>query len=151
MYSQGVMLQSFQDAYASLDKRYPSHTKILRFLISGSIATSADLIFLYIFTDIFGIWYLASSFLAFIIASIVSFLLQKFWTFRDHSRADMPVQAGMYLIIATCNLGLNTFLIYMFVERVGFYYLIAQIIVSVFIAIENFFIYQRLIFRTSAV
>lgn len=145
------MLQPLQDTYASLDARYPAHTKILRFLISGGVATGADLVLLYVFTDIFGIWYLASSFLAFIIASAISFLMQKFWTFRDHSRAGMPMQAGMYLGIAAVNLGLNTLLVYVLVEQIGFHYLIAQIIVSVFIAIENFFIYQRFIFRAPIV
>lgn len=145
------MLKSFQDAYTSLDERYPSHTKILRFLISGGISLGTDLVLLYIFTDILGIWYLASAIAAFILAFGVSFTLHKFWTFGDLSREDIHMQAGIYFLVAVVNLALNTLLVYLFVERAGFHYLIAQITASALIAIESFFVYQRYIFRTPAV
>lgn len=145
------MIQTIQNAYASLDERYPTHTKIFRFLVSGGISTGVDLGLLYLFTDFFGIWYLVSSVLAFILAFFVSFGLQKFWTFRDHSRDGMQAQMGVYLFISSCNLGLNTFLVYLLVDHFGFHYLVAQIVTSIFIACESFFIYQRFVFRTSVV
>lgn len=145
------MIQTLQNTYAVLDERYPMHTKIVRFLISGGVATGIDLVLLYVFTDIFGVWYLASSILAFVLAFFVSFGLQKFWTFRDHSREGIQAQAGIYFLIAAANLGLNTLLVYLLVDYANLHYLIAQIIVSAGIAVENFFVYQRFIFRTSIV
>lgn len=145
------MIQTIQNAYASLDERYPTHTKVFRFLVSGWISTSVDLGLLYIFTDILGIWYVVSSILAFILAFFVSFSLQKFWTFRDHSRAGMHAQAGIYFFIAGCNLAINTFLVYFGVDMLGLHYLIAQIVASILIACGSFFIYQRFVFRTSVV
>lgn len=145
------MIQTIKNTYSSLDERYPTHTKIVRFLISGGVATGIDLVLLYVFTDIFGIWYLASSVVAFTFAFLASFSLQKFWTFRDHSREGIQTQAGIYFLIAAANLGLNTLLVYLLVDYVNLHYLIAQIIVSVFVAVENFFVYQRFIFRASVV
>ncbi len=145
------MIQIVKDAYVSLTGRYPVPAKILRFLISGGTSAAVDLGLLYIFTDIFGIWYLTSTVFAFIIAFFVSFGLQKFWTFRDHSRDGMSAQAGVYFVIAGCNLALNTLLVYAFVDHLGFHYLLAQIVASLLIACESYFIYQRFVFRSTTV
>jgi putative flippase GtrA len=62
----------------------------------------------------------------------------------------MHVQLGIYFFVAVGNLVLNTVLMYLFVEKIGLYYLIAQIVASALIAVESFFVYQRLIFRRGA-
>ena len=141
------MIQRVKNTYASLDGQYPAYAKVFRFLVSGGISTGTDLALLYVFTDIFGIWYLASTVAAFILAFFVSFALQKFWTFRDTSREGMSLQAGTYLFIAVCNLALNTSLVYALVDFLGLHYLVAQIIASILIACESFFVYQRFVFR----
>lgn len=137
--------------YGELNDRYPTHTKIVRFLISGGTATLTNLVLLYAFTDLLGIWYIASAIAAFIIAFIVSFTLQKFWTFGDMSRDGMHRQAIIYFTAGALNLCLNTVLLYVFVEYIGSHYLISQIIISALIAIENYFIYQFLIFKRSRI
>ena len=145
------MIHNIKNTYASLDEQYPTHTKVLRFLIAGGIAVSVDLGLLYLFTDIFGIWYLLSSVLAFILAFLVSFTLQKFWTFRDRERAGMHSQMGIYFLISVSNLCLNTLIVYFGVDVVGLHYLVAQIIASLLIACGSFFIYQRFVFRPTSV
>jgi len=141
------MIQRTRDLYTRLDERYPTHARVFRFLLSGGIALGTDLILLYLFTDVFGIWYLVSAIVAFILAFGVSFSLQKFWTFGDHSREGIHMQIGVYFFVALINLGLNTLLVYLFVEWAGLYYLFAQIVASALIAIESFFVYQRFIFK----
>ena len=133
--------------YEELNDKYPTHTKIVRFLISGGTATFTNIALLYVFTDIFRIWYILSAIMAFIIAFVVSFTLQKFWTFQDMSKEGMHRQAIIYFTAGAINLGLNTVLLYVFVEYLGSHYLLSQIIISAFIAIENYFIYQFLIFK----
>ncbi|MFA6502887.1 MAG: GtrA family protein [Candidatus Paceibacterota bacterium] len=145
------MIQRVTRFYTLIDGRYPAQAKILRFLISGGTSTSIDLMLLYVFTDIFGIWYLTSAIVAFIIAFFISFSLQKFWTFRDHSREGMSAQVGLYFVVAGCNLALNTLLVYLFVDYLSFHYLLAQIVASVLIACESFFIYQKFVFRRTLV
>lgn len=133
--------------YSRLDERYPTYTRVFRFLLSGGIALSTDLVLLYLFTDIFGIWYLASAVTAFILSFIVSFALQKFWTFGDSSRDGLNTQMSVYFFVAVINLALNTLLVFVFVEQAGIYYIFAQIVASALIAVESFFVYQHFIFK----
>jgi len=121
--------------------------KILRYLFSGGVAFGVDFFFLYAFTEWVGLYYLVSVIIAFLIAVVVSFILQKFWTFQNNSKADLRRQAVVYITVAIINTGLNTLLVYIFVEYVGWHYLIGQFFSSGLIAFESFFVYQFFIFK----
>lgn len=141
------MIERATSLYALAKERYPAHVKVGRFLVSGGFATGVNLGLLYTLTDWFGLWYLASAIVAFVVAFFISFTLQKFWTFEDRSQDGIHFQAGLFFAAALFNLGLNTLGLYLLVEYAGVHYLIAQIALSMVIAVENFFVYQRLIFR----
>ena len=121
--------------------------KILRYLFSGVTAFGVNFFFLYAFTEWFGFYYLVSVVMAFLAAVVVSFMLQKFWTFQNNSKAGLHRQAKIYITVAIINTGLNTLLVYLFVEYVGLHYLVAQFFSSGLIAFESFFIYQFFIFH----
>jgi putative flippase GtrA len=113
--------------------------KVFRYIVSGGMATLTNLFFLYIFTDLFGVWYLLSAVFSYIISFAVSFTMQKYWTFQDDSNDKIKSQAIIYVIVTSANLALNTFLIYLFVEQ-GLHYLFAQVLSSIIIAVESFFV-----------
>jgi|SRR3989344_80563 len=121
--------------------------RIVRFLISGGIATGVNLLALYLLVHVMGMWYLTSSIVAFFVGFVASFMLQKFWTFKDHRRDVMGKQLIIYLLIVLFNLGLNTGLVYVFVEYAKFWPLVAQALASLVIAFEGFFAYRMLVFR----
>lgn len=120
--------------------------RFVRFLMSGVAAAATQLIFLYILTEYVRFWYLAASIIAFMLGYLVSFLLQKFWTFRSKEVAKIKYQLPLHLLLGLFNLVFNTFFLYALVEWAGIWYLPAQILTLVIIATESFFI-SRLIFR----
>ena len=122
------------------------YQRLLRYLVAGGGSAAVDFFFLYLFTDVAGIHYLLSSVFAFLIAFVVSFILQKFWTFQDHSTDRVHMQAVAYFVVAGLNLLLNTLLMYLFVDKLHVWYLFAQFISSGLIACESFFI-SRYLFR----
>ncbi len=124
-----------------------SDSRIIRFVISGTIGAVTDLFLLWFLTAAFGIWYLASAIIAFILSFVVSFFLQKLWTFKNREADRTHVQAGIYLAVTLCNLGVNTLLVYVFVRYFSLHYLLAQIIASVLIAFESFFAYREIVFK----
>ncbi|MDP3900201.1 MAG: glycosyltransferase [bacterium] len=119
----------------------------LKYLIAGGTAAATDLGLLFIFTELLGFFYLVSAVLAFCIAFFVSFYLQKFWTFRDPNRDQMPRQMAVYLTVALVNLGLNTLGMYVLVGWLGIWYLLAQVIIGSALALESFIIYNFVIFN----
>lgn len=127
-------------------KQYVS-LETLRFVISGGTVALTELSLLYVFTDVFHIWYLFSLIIAFSCSFVLSFLLQKFWTFKNKATDKVHFQAVVYLLVALMNLVLNACLLYILVQFVGVWYLLAQAVISAVIAIWSFLIYKFLIFK----
>ena len=91
--------------------------------------------------------YLKASVLAFAMSVVVSFTMQKFWTFHDNHVYDVHAQFARYLVVILANLALNTALVYLLVETVGVWYLAAQFVATVVIAVTGDFAYRHFVFR----
>lgn len=126
---------------------FRKYARVGRFIISGGTAAVVDLGLLYLITEWFGSHYLLSAGLAFIAAFFVSFTLQKFWTFENTSTERVHIQVSLSFVIAVINLGLNTALMYVFVERFHLWYMAAQILAGIILAFESFFVLRSFIFR----
>jgi putative flippase GtrA len=120
--------------------------KFLKYLISGGSAFITNLGLLYFFTEVFNIWYVFSSIIAFAASFSVAFTLQKFWTFNDRSTAELRQQLTISFSVALFNLVLNTAFVYLLVEQFSLHYIFAQILTTGVIAIESFLMYQYVIF-----
>jgi len=118
--------------------------RIARFLIAGSINVLVNLLTLYALTEYAHLWYLASSILAFGVSYLVSFGLQKFWTFKSKDPRAVWYQLPLHLSLAIFNLLLNTTLLYLLVEIGHVWYLLAQILVALVIAADSFVISRKI-------
>lgn len=120
--------------------------RIFRYLVSGSIATITSLVLLYIFTEWFRLWYLASVVITFFFTFMISFTLQKFWVFKDDSKDRIVIQGGTFLSIALMNLGINTLGMFILVSKLHIWYMLAEVLVLAFIATENYFLQRNIVF-----
>jgi putative flippase GtrA len=114
--------------------------KISRFIISGGSAATINFALLYIFTEYFQIFYLISAILSFTLSSVVAFLMHKFWTYKNHNKEEMHKEFSFHFLVVSTNLLLNTLLVYIFVEWLNLWYLLAQFITSIILAFESFFV-----------
>lgn len=122
------------------------HRKIVKFLISGGSATLANILTLYVLKGIFGVWYLLASAISFSVSFLLSFTLQKFWTFEKKDIDVVHKELMLALMVALGNLGINTLLMYTFVDHFHLHYIFAQLCTSALIACETYVLYQKLIF-----
>lgn len=120
---------------------------LLRYLVAGITGASTQIGLLYVFTDILHFWYLYSSVFSFLAAIIVSFLLQKFWTFADNKTEQMQNQFFKYIGVAIFGLLINTLSMFVLVDFLDLWYILAQIITGAFIAVINFLMYKFFIFN----
>lgn len=118
--------------------------KLARYLISGAAAAVVSLGSLFVLTDLVGVWYLYGSSIAFALSVIVSFTLQKLWTFKNRQlhRKIVGLQAFYYVALAVVNLFLNVGIIFLLVEYLGVWHILAQAISGLLVAISSFFLYH---------
>ncbi len=128
----------------------PRIMRVVRFVCAGAAATGANLGVFFVSVRFLGIWYVAASVIAFLAAFAISFVLQKFWTFKDARTARLPHQALRYFCVVSLNTVLNALIVYGMVEYGSIPGILAQAIASLLIAFESFFIYRRYVFVATA-
>ena len=121
---------------------------LIRYLISGGSSAFVALVSLTFFVEVIGLWYIFGSILAFLVGFLVSFLLQKHWTFEDKAK-QVRKQMLTYLLISVTNLGINTLLMYIFVDLLGLWYILSWVIAGALIAISSLFVYRKYVFLST--
>lgn len=121
---------------------------VIKFIIAGGLAGGTDLVLLFILHGLCGFGLVFSTSAAFIISFLVSFNLQKFWTFRDKGRDKMAGQLGIYILNAVIGLNVNGYLMHLLVNSWSVWYLLAQVIVNLGLGTWNFLVYKFIIFKS---
>ncbi len=128
--------------------RLPVSPTFVRFLLAGGIATLTHLILFSLLLRIGGLYPVVASTIGFLVAFVASFLLQKYWTFREHSRERTPQQARTFFTLQLVNLVVNGVLVELFAVRLGLWDEGVQLVVLAAIAISTFFV-SRMIFMST--
>jgi putative flippase GtrA len=118
--------------------------RVIRYIISGGIAALVLFGTLFLAKEIFQLWYLLASTIAFVVTFITSFLLQKLWTFQNNTFHKTKKQLTLFFLVSLFNLCANTILMYVLVDTYGLWYMFAQFIVITLIAFWGYFVYKAI-------
>lgn len=120
----------------------------LKFLISGGCAAVIEYAaFVLLYTILGSDLMIISQTVSFLAGFLVSFLLNKTWVFE--SRGRTKGQLLRYSLLASINLILSNIILWVLVDRLGLVYLIAKIIVMTMVAVWNYVLFSRLIFKNN--
>ena len=121
---------------------------LARYGISGLTGGAIQVLFLYVWITLLGFegTYLLGLGLGFVVALIATFILQKYWAFRDFESSRTSRQLLSYSIVAVSGLALNTALLAgakMLFELLSLdffngWYLVAQAGITCIVALFNF-------------
>jgi len=120
--------------------------KIVRFIISGGIGAFTQLSLLYLLVDKLKLWYLLSTMIAFCISIIVSFVMQKSFTFKNKNQ-KIKSQFLKFFILTSVLFVLNILWMYIFVSIFNIPYLFSQVFTSIINAFISFMVFKSLIFK----
>ncbi|KKP91309.1 MAG: GtrA-like protein [Candidatus Nomurabacteria bacterium GW2011_GWD2_36_14] len=118
--------------------------KIAKFGISGIICVGLYYLTLYCLTEFVEIWYPISAAIGSILSYTSSFLFQKYWTFDNKDKKEIPKQILRYFIMSGVLLCANSIFLYLLVEYINLKYLIAQIFITVILSIVSYLITKKI-------
>ena len=81
--------------------------RALRYLFSGGTGFLVNVGFLYLLTDIFGVWYVLSGAIAFIVSITASFILHRTVTFEYDKHGSAGYQYTGFFVVSLINLLVN--------------------------------------------
>jgi dolichol-phosphate mannosyltransferase len=122
---------------------------VVRYAIAGGTASVIDIVLLYTFTDIVGMYYLFSALVGTTISFFARFFLQKLFAFRDRSVHLLPRQIVTYGLLYVWGTVSTLGLLYLFTEVVGWWYIASQVAAILTVACVSFFIYRYIVFPAS--
>ena len=107
-----------------IEKTNDVKIQFLRYIFVGGIAAVVNIGALYIFTDVFHLYYLVSNIFGFILGLITNYLLSKVLVFAKEKKFNKIIEFTIYAIIGVIGFGL--------------YYFLSKIISTALVFIWNF-------------
>lgn len=120
--------------------------RFLKYLAIGLLSFGFDIFLMWTFMDLFGVHYIIGASVAFILATIFNYSLNRVWSFRGTK--TKPLGSYMlFLTIATLNLVVIAGLLYVFVEFFHIPALISRIIAGLILFVSNFILNSVFVFK----
>jgi len=118
--------------------------RILKFAVVGGSGFFVNMLFLWLFTEIFGLFYIISSVLAIFLAMINNFIWNDIWTWRGRGEPGVKpffVRLLKFCLVASLagyvgNLGILWILTHFF----GFHYMISNVFGIAMGTLVNYFL-----------
>lgn len=120
---------------------------LIRYGLAGGISTLALFGSLFFMKEFLGIYYLTASTIAFTITIIVSFFVQKYWAFQDNSHKRLQKQILLFLMLTLFNFVANISLMYILVDILVLWYILAQVLTIGLITFWSFLFYHFYLFN----
>lgn len=111
--------------------------QLFRYFFVGGTAAVVNILFLYVLTDIFHLYYLISNVLSFIFGLITNYVLSKRFIFKTDV-GNKSLEFTVYGLIGVIGLVFDTGLLYLFTNFLGFYYMISKIFSTIIVFLWNF-------------
>lgn len=118
--------------------------QFIRYLITGSLAFIVEYSFFYLL-DRLNFWYVYSNSIAMICGFLLSFFLNRNWSFK--SKRNTKKQFIMYGVLFLINIGISNGLMFVFVEKLYIQPVFSKLLAIGALVCWNFFIYKKLIFK----
>lgn len=121
-----------------LEKTDNTLIQFIRYLFVGGLAAIVNIGSLYIFTDVFHIYYLFSNVIAFILGLVVNYILSKKFVFQDNVKYSRSKEFLIYALIGVIGLFLDTLIMGIMTSTFKIYYMLSKIISTLLVFVWNF-------------
>ena len=112
--------------------------QIMRFGVVGVISFLVDYGILYVLTEKANIYYLLSAGISFTVSVVINYLLSMSWVFKSNKKKGKKEEFIIFIVLSLGGLLLNQVMMYVFVDYMNVYYLLAKIVATAIVMIYNF-------------
>jgi len=124
-----------------------STREFIRYVVASLIALVFDAGTLVLMTSFFGVSYLISGAIAFLLGLLVIYLLSVRWVFERRGTRSAIFEFVVFALIGVVGLGINEVILWILTGYLGFFYLISKIASVAVVFVWNFFARKHVLFR----
>lgn len=123
------------------------YREFFKFLVVGGLGFMSNLIFAYIFTDIFGLWYIASFVISALMTWTGMFFGNLFFTFREEVYTGYLGKYVSFIAGYSVLFLFNLTIVFFLTSVIGLYYLLSISIGTIFTTVLTFLYSKFFVFR----
>lgn len=136
--SRGEVLDYLRNVISYIASHSTLPKEFVRFSAVGAIGVVINLFFLFLLTDILGVFYLISAVFSFLIAMTANFFLNKKLTFGEDIGYQVGLKYLQFFSISLVALMANLILLYVFTDLWEIFYMISQVLAIALSSVINF-------------
>lgn len=126
-----------------VDKTENEFLRFFRYLFVGGASFITDYVILHIITEA-GVYYLVSGVISFLAGLAVNYLLSKLLVWTE--KQDMKKEIFVFTVVAVVGLGLTELLMWLFTEKLLWYYMLSKAVAAVLVLFWNYFMKKFLLY-----
>lgn len=112
--------------------------QFMKFGIVGVIAFVIDYGAMIFLTEVFGVPYLISTTISFVVSVIVNYFASMRFVFKRKDDMSRRREFIIFIVLSVCGLGINDLLMWLMVDSLYIDYRLSKIVVTVVVAVWNF-------------
>lgn len=112
--------------------------QIIKFGIVGALSFIVDYLILYILVEYFGVYYLLSSAISFILSVGFNYICSIKFVFKKRKNISRIKEFIVFIILSTIGLLINQLIMWEMVEILNIYYMLSKIVATAIVMIWNF-------------
>ena len=109
-----------------------------KFAIVGTTAFVIDYATMVLLTELFGVPYMASTTIGFIVSVVFNYFASMHFVFTHRDEISRRREFTIFVVLSTIGLGLNDVLMYVGVDLLGFDYRIFKVLATMMVTVYNF-------------
>ena len=129
-----------------INKTDNSYFQFIKYFFASGIALFADVSILFILTEYFNIYYIASATISFLTGIAITYIFSKLYIFTKTKISNRLNEFIIFLVIGIIGLILNNIFLYIFTEYLGVYYMFSKFFVIIITYLWNYFARKKIIF-----
>lgn len=112
--------------------------QFMKFGIVGVIAFVIDYGVMIFLTEVFGVPYLISTTVSFVVSVIFNYFASMRFVFKRKDDMSRRREFIIFIVLSACGLGINDLLMWLMVDSLYIDYRLSKIVVTVVVAVWNF-------------
>ena len=120
--------------------------QIIRYFISGSIATIVDFGLLYLLTEFFDFYYLLSAVISFSVGLLITYLFSITWIFNQRRISNRWIELLIFSSIGAIGLLLTYLFMQYFTEVIKLHYMLSKVLTTIIVFFWNFLTKRFILF-----
>lgn len=112
--------------------------QFMKFGIVGVIAFVIDYGVMIFLTEVFGVPYLISTTISFVVSVVFNYFASMRFVFKRKDDMSRRLEFIIFIVLSVCGLGINDLLMWLMVDSLYIDYRLSKIVVTVVVAVWNF-------------